>query len=297
MITSLTFYYITSTWRVQMRKNIYPVSISIIAALLLLSSVSWSLASDDFSSFTGQKGTLRIAGGTAHIPVMKEAAKQIISFNPQIQISIAGGGSGLGIKQGGEGLVDIGNAGRKPSDDEIHKYNLKLLKWAIDGVCAVVHPKNTTQSLTSIQLQDIYSGKIRNWNEVGGVDRQINLYTRDEASGTRKVFWKKALAKGDISAKANVVVSNGAMKTAVAGDPFAIGFISIGNMDSSIAPVGLDGVVPSLDTVRSGEYKVARGLYSMTKGEPSGLAKSFLEFIVSPTGSGIIADKGFIPVK
>ena len=139
------------------------------------------------SSFAGKKGALRIAGGTAHIPVMKEAAKQIINFNPKIQISIAGGGSGLGIKQAGEGLVDIGNAGRKPSDKEIHKYNLKLLKWAVDGVGAVVHPENKAQSLTSTQLQDIYSGKISNWNEVGGVDRKINLYTRDEASGTRKV--------------------------------------------------------------------------------------------------------------
>ncbi|AGF78113.1 phosphate ABC transporter substrate-binding protein, PhoT family [Desulfocapsa sulfexigens DSM 10523] len=280
-----------------MRKTIYSVSLSILVAALLLFSASWSLASDDLSSFAGQKGTLRIAGGTAHIPVMKEAAKQIINFNPQIQISIAGGGSGLGIKQAGEGLVDIGNAGRKPSDDEIHNYNLQLVKWAVDGVGAVVHPKNKAQSLTNTQLQDIYSGKISNWKDVGGVDREINLYTRDEASGTREVFWKKALAKGDISAKANVVVSNGAMKTAVAGDPFAIGFVSVGNMDSSVAPVALDGVAPSPESVRSGEYKVARGLYSLTKGEPSGLAKLFLEFIVSPTGQQIVVDKGFIPVQ
>lgn len=281
-----------------MRKNSNPALTSILAAVLLLFSVPWSVAaSNDLSSFANQKGSLRIAGGTAHIPVMKEAAKQIIKFNPKLRISIAGGGSGLGIKQVGEGLVDIGNAGRKPSDDEIRKYNLKLFKWAVDGVAAVVHPKNTAQSLTSTQLQDIYSGVIKNWNEVGGVDRQINLYTRDEASGTRKVFWKKALAKGDISAKANVVVSNGAMKTAVAGDPFAIGFISIGYIDGSVAPVTLDGVTPNLDTVRSGEYKVARGLFSLTKGEPVGLAKLFLDFVMSPTGQRIATDKGFIPVR
>lgn len=280
-----------------MRKNVYPVSVFIIAATLFLFSASWSLASDDLSPFAGQKGTLRIAGGTAHIPVIKEAAKQIINFNPKLQISIAGGGSGLGIKQVGEGLVDIGNAGRKPSDKEIHKYNLKLLKWAVDGVGAVVHPENKAQSLTSAQLQDIYSGKISNWNKVGGVDRQINLYTRDEASGTRKVFWKKALAKGVISAKANVVVSNGAMKTAVAGDPFGIGFVSVGNMDSSVVPVTLDGITPTLESVRNGEYTVARGLYSLTKGEPSGFAKLFLDFIISPTGQQIVADKGFIPVR
>ena len=280
-----------------MRKTIYSVSLSLLTATLLLFFASWSLASDDLSSFAEQKGVLRIAGGTAHIPVMKEAAKQIINFNPKIQISIAGGGSGLGIKQAGEGLVDIGNAGRKASEKEINKYNLKLLKWAVDGVGTVVHPKNNVQSLTSAQLQDIYSGKVNNWNEVGGVNREINLYTRDEASGTRKVFWKKALAKGDISAKANVVVSNGAMKTAVAGDPFAIGFVSVGHIDSSVTPLTLDGVTPTLDTVRSGEYKVSRGLYSLTKGEASGLSKLFLDFIMSPTGQKIVADKGFIPVR
>jgi len=280
-----------------MRKTIYSVSLSLLTATLLLFFASWSLASDDLSSFAEQKGVLRIAGGTAHIPVMKEAAKQIINFNPKIQISIAGGGSGLGIKQAGEGLVDIGNAGRKASEKEINKYNLKLLKWAVDGVGTVVHPKNNVQSLTSAQLQDIYSGKVNNWNEVGGVNREINLYTRDEASGTRKVFWKKALAKGDISVKANVVVSNGAMKTAVAGDPFAIGFVSVGHIDSSVTPLTLDGVTPTLDTVRSGEYKVSRGLYSLTKGEASGLSKLFLDFIMSPTGQKIVADKGFIPVR
>ncbi len=280
-----------------MRKNIFSIPIVITAAILFLFSASWSIASDDLSSFAQQKGTLRIAGGTAHIPVMKEAAKQIINFNPKIHISIAGGGSGLGIKQAGEGLVDIGNAGRKPSDQEIQKFDLKLLKWAVDGVGAVVHPTNKVQSLTSTQLQDIYSGKIGNWNEVGGIDRQIDLFTRDEASGTRKVFWKKALAKGDISTKANVVVSNGAMKTAVAGDPFAIGFVSVGHIDGSVTPVALDGITPTLETVRSGKYGVARGLYSLTKGEPTGLAKLFLDFLVSPTGQQIVADKGFIPVR
>lgn len=280
-----------------MKKNWYAASIALIGTLLILFSASWVLASDDLSAFHEKQGALRIAGGTAHIPVMKEAAKQIITSNPAIQISIAGGGSGLGIKQVGEGLVDIGNAGRKPTDEEIQKFHLTLFKWAVDGVAAVVHPGNTVHSLTSTQLQDIYSGKIRNWKEVGGVDGQIDLYTRDEASGTRKVFWKKALAKGDISNKANVVVSNGAMKTTVAGDPNGIGFISVGHIDNTVVPVTLDGVTPTLETVRSGEYKVARGLYSLTKGEAKGLAKLFLDYILSPTGQQIVADKGFIPVK
>lgn len=271
----------------------------ILAAIVLLACtvVSPLFASDDLAPFAGKSGAIRIAGGTAHIPVMKEAAKQIQTVNSDIQISIAGGGSGLGIKQAGEGLVDIGNAGRKPTDQEIEKYDLNLFKWAIDGVGAVVNPENEVKALSSKQLQAIYAGTIKNWKEVGGVDREINLYTRDEASGTRSVFWKKALNKIEMSQGANVVVSNGAMKTAVANDPYAIGFVSVGHIDKSVAPIALDGVTPTHETVQSGDYKVARGLYSMTKGTPSELEQLLLDYILSPSGQAIVASKGFIPVK
>ena len=208
-----------------------------------------------------------------------------------------GGGSGAGIKQVGEGLVDIGNSGRKPTDEEVGKYGLSMYKWAIDGVGTVVHPSNPVKALTGQQLKDIYAGKIVSWKELGGEDRPINIYTRDKSSGTRAVFWKKALKKGDISGKANFVASNGAMKSAVTNDPYAIGYVSVGYMDASVAPVALDGVVPTLKTVQSGEYKVARGLFSNTKGEAKGLARKLITYLLSPEGQKIVSDKGFIPVN
>jgi len=271
------------------------------AGVSLLLMVAVSLASvvyaGDLDGFKGQSGVLKIAGGTAHIPVMKEAAKMIMEANPDIRITIAGGGSGVGIKQVGEGIIDIGNAGRKATDEEIATYGLMQYKWAIDGVSAVVNPQNPVKALTSQQLQDIFAGKITNWKELGGEDRAINLYDRDAASGTRDVFWKKALNKIDVSTKANVVVSNGAMKTALAGDPYGIGYVSVGHIDDTVSAVGLDGVVPDLETVKSGTYKVARGLYSITKGEPQGLAKIFLDFMFSATGQQLVRDKGFVAVK
>ncbi|EMS81392.1 phosphate ABC transporter substrate-binding protein [Desulfotignum phosphitoxidans] len=247
--------------------------------------------------FSGLSGEIRISGGTAHIPVMKEAAKQIMRANPEISISIAGGGSGVGIKQVGEGIVDIGNSGRAATDAEVEKYGLKLFKWAIDGVGAAVNPGNPVTSLTKAQLKDIYSGKITNWKDLGGKDAPITVYTRDESSGTRAVFWKKALDKGDIVSSANFVVSNGAMKTAIANDPNAIGYVSVGHMDASVAGVALDGVPPTIDTVKSGEYKVARGLYSNTQGDPSGLTKLFIAYLLSPEGQRIVVQKGFVPVN
>ena len=248
-------------------------------------------------AFEGQEGTIKIAGGTAHIPVMKEAAKQIMTRYKNIVVIVAGGGSGLGIKQVGEGLVDIGNSGRKPKPEEIEKYKLKMFKWAIDGVGVVVHPANKVQSLTKNQLKDIFSGKIDNWSVLGGVKHAITVFTRDEASGTRAVFWKKALDKGNISTKALFVPSNGAMKTAIANDPYAIGYVSVGHMDETVAPVALDGVTPTLDTVKSGQYKIARGLYSNTNSDPSGLTLLFINYLFSSEGQKIASEKGFIPVK
>lgn len=251
----------------------------------------------DLDRFLGTKGEIRIAGGTAHIPVMKEAARRIMTANSYIRISIAGGGSGVGIKQVGEGLVDIGNSGRKPTDSEISRYGLYPVRWAVDGVGVIVHPGNEVQALTRTQLQGIFAGTLSNWSEVGGADGRINLYTRDESSGTREVFWKKALAKGEISRKANFVVSNGAMKSAVSQDPYGIGYVSVGHIDDSVAPVALDGVVPTREAVRDGRYPIARGLYSNTKGEPSGLTKLFIEYLLSPEGQRIAAEKGFVPAR
>lgn len=266
------------------------------AVVIMVGLAALPASADPLAAFKGQKGEVRISGGTAHIPVMEEAAKRIRTANPDVQISIAGGGSGVGIKQAGEGLVDIGNSGRKPTDEEVSKYGLKVFRWALDGVGIVVHPDNPVQSLGKDRLKQIYAGTIDNWQALGGPDKAINLYTRDEASGTRDVFWSKALDKGEIHARANVVPSNGAMKTAVANDPYAIGYVSVGHIDATVAPVALDSVVPTIETVKSGAYPVSRGLFSLTKGEPQGLARWFIDYLFSPAGHEIIADKGFIPV-
>lgn len=268
---------------------------SVIWILALTFFLAGSAAAADLDPFKDLSGTLKISGGTAHIPVMKEAAQRIMTANPNIQISVAGGGSGVGIKQVGEVIVEIGNSGRKPTDEEIGKYGLSLFMWAIDGVGVVVHPENSVKSLTGDQVKAIFSGNLTNWKELGGADAPIHLYTRDEASGTREVFWEKALGKGDVSPKAHVVVSNGAMKSAVSQDPGAIGYVSVGHMDESVAPIALDGVTPSIETVKNGTYKVSRGLYSNTRGEPNPLTARFIEYLFSAEGREIITQAGFIP--
>ena len=266
--------------------------------VLFVSLLVSSLFAGSSDPFDGLKGTLRIAGGTAHIPTMKAVAAEVTRKHPEVRIAIAGGGSGVGIKKVGEGLVDIGNAGRRATPDEIEKYGLVPYKWAIDGIAVVVNPDNNVTSLTRKQIREIFAGKITDWQAVGGPKGAIHLYTRDAASGTRKVFWKKLLDKGTIASSATVVPSNGAMKRAISGDKGAIGYLSAGFIDESVAGVAVDGVAPSRENIRSGRYPYARGLYSITKGEAKGLAKAMIDTLMSEhVQHEILPAKGFIPVR
>lgn len=253
-------------------------------------------ASVALTPFQSLEGRLDIAGGTAHVQVMEEAAKRIMTAHPNIQITVAGGGSGVGVQKVGEGLVQIGNTGRALSEQEIQKHGLKSFAFAIDGVAVVVHPSSTVKNLSTQQIRDLFAGKITDWKDVGGKEGKVTLYTRDEASGTREVFWEKLLGKGEVAGNASVVASNGAMKTAVAGDTQGMGYVSIGHVDQSVASVMVDGVEPSQSNAMSGAYKVTRNLYMNTKGEPAGLTKAFIDYIMGAEGAQIVRSKGYIPL-
>ena len=270
----------------------------IIFTFVFLMTVSMSFADETkpLDAFKGLEGTLDIAGGTAHIPVMTQAAQDIMTFNPKIRITVAGGGSGVGIKQVGEGLAGIGNTGRPLKESEIQKYGLKTFPFAIDGVALAVHPDNPVKALTKEQVVKIYSGEVTDWKELGGNSGIINIYGREDGSGTRETFTDKLFGKGELSPSVNVVNSNGAMKTAIAHDKRAIGYVGIGHLDSSISGVAIDGHVPSQENAASGEYPVVRNLFMNTKGEPTGLTAAFISYIYSEPGAKIIEKSGYIPV-
>lgn len=261
-------------------------------ALTLLAGTALAAPLD---AFNGLKGHVDIAGGTAHIPVMKSAAKSIMNANPDIRITVAGGGSGVGVQKVGEGLAQIGNTGRPLKEGEISKYGLKSFPFAIDGVAVVVNPANTVRTMTKAQLLDVFGGRITNWKELGGADAPITLYVREDGSGTREVFEGKALDKGTTSAQANVVNSNGAMKTAVMQDKNAVGYVGIGHLDKSIQGIVLDGMTPTQANAADGSYTVTRLLYMNTKGDPTGLTKAFIDYIYSPEGTAFIKKAGYIP--
>ncbi|WP_303927719.1 phosphate ABC transporter substrate-binding protein, partial [Desulfovibrio piger] len=180
-------------------------------------------------------------------------------------------------------------------EKEIAKYGLQSFPFAIDGVALVVNPANKVRAITARQAQDIFAGKITNWKALGGADAPITVYTREDGSGTREDFVEKALKKGPIVASANVVNSNGAMKTAIGQDKLGIGYVGIGHVDKSVAALTFDKMIPSQENAASGAYTLTRLLYMNTKGAPSGLTKAFIDYIYSPEGSAIIEKSGYIP--
>lgn len=269
-------------------------------SLMLLSlmclSVTYAFAAP-VDVFKGQKGEISIAGGTAHIPVMTEAAKKISTIAPDVVITIEGGGSGVGVKKVGEGIVDIGNTGRALKQEEINKYGLVSFPFAIDGVALAVNPKNTISELTDAQIREIFSGKINNWKQLGGEDLSINVYGREDGSGTRQTFDDLLLGKDfKITVPVNTVNSNGAMKTSIANDPGALGYVGIGHLDESIKGIVLNGVEPTQLNASTGAYKITRKLYMNTKGLPEGLTALFIDYLYSDEGADIIKNSGYIPL-
>ncbi len=254
----------------------------------------FSLYAGALDLFKGLSGSLNIAGGTAHIDAEKEAIKKIMQAYPAISITIAGGGSGVGIKQVSEGLIDLANSGRAPKTEEIERANLKSFIFAIDGIGIATHPNAFLKELTSTQIADIFSGKIKTFKELGAEGGEINLYVRDASSGTMEVFVEKAINKGTIASSAKVVASNAAMKTALFNDKNGIGFISLGVADESIKLLCIDGICPTVKNVLSNEYKISRGLYLVSKGEPTPLAKAFIDYLKSSEGVAIVKKHGFI---
>ena len=271
-----------------------PAKSFVLACAALLFTAQSTLA-DPLDPFKKLSGSLDIAGGTAHIPVMKGAAQEIMQANPAIRITVTGGGSGVGVQKVGEGLVQIGNTGRALKESEIAKYGLVSFPFAIDGVAVAVNPSNNVTNLSKAQIKDIFAGKITNWRELGGNDAAISLYVREDGSGTRETFESRALDKASSTDSANVVNSNGAMKTAIARDPNAIGYVGIGHLDASIKGVAIDQKQPTQEAAAKGEYPVTRLLYMNTKGQPEGLTQAFVNYIFSDNGKALIIKAGYIP--
>jgi phosphate transport system substrate-binding protein len=242
-------------------------------------------------------GTVTEAGSTTVQPLAELLADEFMQKNQDVQITIGGGGSSVGVTSVKNGTVDIGAASREIKEEELPIVKHLLAR---DGIAIVVKPGNPVTALTKAQVRDIFGGVITNWKDVGGPDHAIDVVVREAGSGTRAAFEEMVMAKPEpavaIVSTALQQNSNGGVKQVVGGDSYAIGFISFGYVDSTVKALSIDGIDATAENAKSGTYPIVRPLYFLTKEEPTGLVKDFIDFCLSDAGQAIVADEGYISI-
>ena len=260
--------------------------ISVFAAGLALTGCGGNDAGE-----SGPSGKVTVSGSSALLPLAKDAAQKFKAKNDQVSITLNAGGSGTGLKQVSEGSVDIGNS------DVFAKEKLPEAKAAelVDHKVAVT-VMAPVKSLTKAQLQDIFTGKVTNWKDVGGPDEAVVLITRPSTSGTRALFTKYALdGKEELSNKSMETDDSGTLVQTVSQTKGAIGYVALSYLmnNNTVTPLAIDGVEPTLDNVYNGKYPVWGYEHMYTKGEAAGAVKAFIDFIMSKDYSADIEKQGY----
>ncbi|MBK8421119.1 PstS family phosphate ABC transporter substrate-binding protein [Candidatus Villigracilis saccharophilus] len=232
--------------------------------------------------------------------------------HPDVRISVTGGGSGTGIAALVNGTVDLANASRKIKDEETSEAQANGVTpvehiIARDAIAVIVNPNNPVNELTLQQISDIYSGKYTNWNEVGGEDRPIVRLSRETNSGTHVYFLETVLRLGSkedktlFSTNTLLLPSSEGIISEVRDNPNAIGYDGLGYVPKDLKMIAIakeaggEYVLPSIDTVNDKTYAIARDLYMYTNGEPAGIIKDYLDWILSDEAQVIVAELGFVP--
>ncbi|MBC7250389.1 MAG: phosphate ABC transporter substrate-binding protein [Anaerolineae bacterium] len=253
------------------------------------------------SAPTGLSGSISVAGSTTVQPLAEKLAEAFNAQHPDVQIDVQGGGSSVGVKSAGQGTVDVGMASREVKQSELDEYpDLRVLTIARDGIAIVTHPDVPVDGLTKEQVKGIFAGDVTNWSEVDGPDKPIVIVAREEGSGTRAAFEEMVMGGEEGPAIADTAIlqpSNGAVRTTVSTTPDSIGFLSFGYLDQSVKALAIDGVEATEANAASGAYPIVRPLNMMIKGEPSGVVKAWLDFILSDAGQAIVREEGYIAVK
>lgn len=238
-----------------------------------------------------KKHTVTVAGSTSVMPFTEKLAEHFMVDHPDYIIDVQGGGSTAGIQACLNSTVHIGMSSRQLKDEEL---KLNQIIVCYDGISFVVNPKNPIAELRLEDIRDIFSGKIKNWNELGWVDRKIDAVTREEGSGTRGSFEDLVMKGEEIDDGIMVQDSNGSVKEVVATDPYAIGYISLGLVDAKVKAVTIDGVGPTIETIKLGKYKIVRPFLYITNGELDESGKEFVNFVLSEVGQNVLKKEGLI---
>lgn len=257
------------------------------------------------TAFSQSKITVK--GSDTMVILAQKWAELYMKSNPTTSIQVTGGGSGIGITALINGTTDICNASRPMKQTEIEKLKARYnalgveIPCAKDGVTIFVHETNKVEEFTLQQLSDIYTGKIRNWKELGGNDAEIRLYGRENSSGTYTYFHDEVV-KADYAANTQSLPGTAAVVNAVKKDVNGIGYggaayavgIKHGKVKTDSKSIAYD---PSNENIAKGVYPITRYLYMYLRNRPTGETKKYIDWILSTEGQRVVTEVGYFPVK
>jgi phosphate transport system substrate-binding protein len=234
--------------------------------------------------------------------LVPELAEKFKSEHPDVSFSIAAEGSTTGIAAIIDGTADIGMASRRafPAEMSSATANGRTLKPTIvayDGIAVIVNSANSVSALTKSQVEKIFTGEVKDWSEVGGKPGPISIYTRNTSSGTYSDFKKMAMSGKDYADSSQKMAGNEQIASEVGQNANGIGYVGMAYLNASgVKAVAVDGVRPSIATVRGHTYPLSRSTFYYTNGPATGEAKAFLDFTLSSEGQKIVEEVGFAPL-
>ena len=278
------------------RLKVLLVVISVIMGIVFIAGCGGQQKATETSKAGDVQGTVTASGSTALLPLLKPAQEEFQKRHAKVTVNIAGGGSFTGQNQVASGSVNIGNSDVGLQDS---LKNQGLVEHKLVGIpfVFIVNPGVTVDSLTQEQYIGIMTGKITNWKEVGGKDQAISIIHRAKSSGSRATIAEVVLKGSAFTDNAVIQDSNGAVRAAISTTPGAVGYVDAAYVDGSVKALAYNGVKYSLDSVQSGKYPVFTFGRMYTKGEPTGAAKAFIEYLTGKEFQESYAEKnGFVPL-
>ena len=285
----------------------------ILCAVIFSAQTGCSILNSSEGSSTKPISIIENKGSDTIVNLALAWAEEYQLINPTVQLSVTGGGSGTGIAALINGTVDIANASRKMKDEEKEtalSNGSDPIEFVIarDAIAIIVNLENPVDNLTLQQISDIYSGKINNWQEVGGEDRPIVRLSRETNSGTHVYFLEEVIRLGQkenktlFSQDTLLLPSSEGIGAEIRLNPNAIGYDGLGYVTDDLKVIGVaitaggEYILPSLESVKNETYPIARDLYMYTNGQPAGIIKEYLDWILSSEAQLIVAELGFVPI-
>ena len=272
-----------------------------LSAMLLLTGVllagCGNASSTENSSANSKQVQIVSVGSSALQPLVESVQEQFVAKNANYQITVQGGGSGTGLSQVASGSVQIGNSDVFAEEkDGVDASKLVDHQVAVVGMAPVVNKAVGVKNITKDQLIAIFTGKVENWQELGGKDQEIVVVNRASGSGTRATFEKWGL-DGAKTIQAQEQDSSGTVKKIVSSTPGAISYLALSYIDDSLEALSLDGVTPTAENIETNDWPIWSYEHMYTKGKPTKEIKKFLDYMVSDeVQEGLVKDLGYLPV-